>query len=109
VPTLVRSGCVVVESSVCDRTPFEYLAAVAISYEWRGGFSNDEVNVLHRSVRDPRVRRVRVELARSRICSQAREAGCEWLHVDFDDHLRDFYFDACGFKPTNAGLIALSD
>lgn len=38
---------------------------------------------------------------------QARAAGCEWLHVDFDDHLRSFYFDACGFTPTNAGLIAL--
>jgi GNAT superfamily N-acetyltransferase len=39
--------------------------------------------------------------------SEARAAGCEWLHVDFDDHLRAFYFDACGFTPTNAGLIAL--
>lgn len=37
----------------------------------------------------------------------ARAAGCEWLHVDFEDHLRGFYFDACGFTPTNAGLIAL--
>jgi GNAT superfamily N-acetyltransferase len=37
----------------------------------------------------------------------ARAAGCEWLHVDFEDHLRAFYFDACGFTPTNAGLIAL--
>jgi GNAT superfamily N-acetyltransferase len=37
----------------------------------------------------------------------ARAAGCEWLHVDFDDHLKAFYFDACGFSPTNAGLIAL--
>ncbi len=37
----------------------------------------------------------------------ARAAGCEWIHVDFEDHLRGFYFDACGFKPTNAGLIAL--
>jgi GNAT superfamily N-acetyltransferase len=37
----------------------------------------------------------------------ARAAGCEWLHVDFEDHLRSFYFDACGFTPTNAGLIAL--
>ena len=37
----------------------------------------------------------------------ARDAGCEWLHVDFDDHLRSFYFDACGFTPTTAGLIAL--
>jgi GNAT superfamily N-acetyltransferase len=37
----------------------------------------------------------------------AREAGCEWLHVDFDEHLRSFYLDACGFSPTDAGLIAL--
>ncbi len=37
----------------------------------------------------------------------ARAAGCEWLHVDFDDHLRAFYYEACGFEPTNAGLIAL--
>jgi GNAT superfamily N-acetyltransferase len=38
----------------------------------------------------------------------ARQAGCEFLHVDFDDHLRDFYFGACGFKPTNGGLIDLT-
>lgn len=37
----------------------------------------------------------------------ARSAGCEWLHVDFDDQLRGFYFDRCGFTPTSAGLIAL--
>jgi ribosomal protein S18 acetylase RimI-like enzyme len=37
----------------------------------------------------------------------ARAAGCEWLHVDFDDELRAFYFDACGFTPTNGGVIAL--
>jgi ribosomal protein S18 acetylase RimI-like enzyme len=39
----------------------------------------------------------------------ARAAGCEWLHVDFDDHLGAFYFDACGFAPTTAGLINLKD
>jgi GNAT superfamily N-acetyltransferase len=38
---------------------------------------------------------------------EARLAGCEWLHVDFDDHLRPFYFDTCGFTSTNGGLIAL--
>jgi len=38
---------------------------------------------------------------------QARAAGCEWLHVDFDDHLRAFYLDACGFTPTPAGVIIL--
>jgi predicted GNAT family acetyltransferase len=37
----------------------------------------------------------------------ARAAGCEWLHVDFDEHLRHFYFDVCGFTATPAGLIAL--
>jgi GNAT superfamily N-acetyltransferase len=35
----------------------------------------------------------------------AKAAGCEWLHVDFEDHLAAFYFDACGFQPTLAGLI----
>ncbi len=38
---------------------------------------------------------------------EIRAAGCEWLHVDFEDHLRGYYFGRCGFKPTNAGLIAL--
>ena len=37
----------------------------------------------------------------------AKTAGCEWLHVDFEDHLRPFYFGGCGFTPTTAGLIAL--
>ena len=37
----------------------------------------------------------------------ARAAGCEWLHVDFDEHLRPFYFDGCGFRRTDAGLIRL--
>ncbi|MDP9335655.1 MAG: GNAT family N-acetyltransferase [Actinomycetota bacterium] len=39
--------------------------------------------------------------------AESRAAGCEWLHVDFDENLQSFYFDACGFRPTNAGLIAL--
>ena len=38
---------------------------------------------------------------------EARAAGCEWLHVDFEGDLRGFYFEACGFAPTPAGLIAL--
>ncbi len=33
----------------------------------------------------------------------------EWrgLHVDFEGRLRALYVDACGFRPTDAGLIAL--
>jgi ribosomal protein S18 acetylase RimI-like enzyme len=37
----------------------------------------------------------------------AKVAGCEWLHVDFDSELRPFYLEACGFTPTEAGLIHL--
>jgi ribosomal protein S18 acetylase RimI-like enzyme len=37
----------------------------------------------------------------------AEAAGCEWLHVDFEHQLAAFYFDACGFRPTQAGLIHL--
>ena len=37
----------------------------------------------------------------------ARAVGCEWLHVDFEPHLEPFYFNACGFKRTGAGLIYL--
>lgn len=38
---------------------------------------------------------------------ESAAAGCEWLHVDFEDHLAEFYFEACGFQPTQAGLIPL--
>jgi hypothetical protein len=44
-----------------------------------------------------------IEIARD----QSAQAGCEWLHVDFDDRLRDFYIGACGFTLTSAGLIHL--
>ncbi|HMG42121.1 MAG TPA: GNAT family N-acetyltransferase [Acidimicrobiales bacterium] len=134
---------------------------MAIDYEWRGAFGNDEVNALHAEAFETRLydgsewdwqeqvashslgwvvaregatlvgfvnvpwdglvhawiqdtmvagaarhRGVGVgliALARDR----AREAGCEWLHVDFDADLRSFYIDACGFTPASAGLISL--
>jgi GNAT superfamily N-acetyltransferase len=44
-----------------------------------------------------------VELAAER----ARATGHDWLHVDFEAPLGAFYFDACGFRPTEAGLIRL--
>ena len=56
-------------------------------------------------------RRVRRQGVATRLVAvateQARAAGCEWLHVDFEEHLRGFYLDSCGFTPTGAGLIAL--
>ena len=42
-----------------------------------------------------------------RAANHASAAGCEWLHVDFESHLVPFYFDGCGFRSTEAGLIHL--
>jgi GNAT superfamily N-acetyltransferase len=39
----------------------------------------------------------------------AAEAGCEWLHGDWESHLDRFYTDACGFTPTSAGLRSLRE
>ncbi len=39
--------------------------------------------------------------------AMARERGAEWLHVDYEDELEPFY-QACGFRPTAAGLLDLS-
>ena len=129
-----------------------------ITYEWRGGFDNAEVDVLHADgfahrVRDDdwwtRVNRhslgwvcarragtlvgfvnvvwdgavhaflldtVVAATARrhgvgrqlvAHAVEHARSAGCAWLHVDFEGRLRPFYVGSCGFRPTDAGLIAL--
>lgn len=43
----------------------------------------------------------------ARAAEEARAAGCEWLHVDYEPHLASFYLDACGFTPTDAGLLKL--
>lgn len=37
----------------------------------------------------------------------ARDAGCEYLHVDFDPHLVACYIDACGFDRSPAGVMRL--
>jgi GNAT superfamily N-acetyltransferase len=137
---------------------------VPVTYEWRGGFTNGEVNRLHAEAFATRVfdesewnweelvarhslgwvvardesgalvgfvnvlwdglvhawlqDTMVATAARGRgvgtrlvtvVRDQAAAAGCEWLHVDFDDDLKAFYFDACGFRPTNAGLIQLQE
>jgi GNAT superfamily N-acetyltransferase len=134
---------------------------VGMHIEWRGPFTNDEVNTLHAEAFGTRVfsaeewnwqalterhslgwvtarlddqlvgfvnvpwdgfvhawvqdvmvaasarhRGVGLAVVRAAV-DGARSAGCEWLHVDFADELRPFYLDACGFRPTNAGLIQL--
>jgi GNAT superfamily N-acetyltransferase len=40
--------------------------------------------------------------------TQARDAGCEWLHVDFEPPaLAALYVTACGFTPTTGALLRL--
>jgi GNAT superfamily N-acetyltransferase len=40
---------------------------------------------------------------------QAGAAGCQWIHVDFEDDARSFYLDSCGFRSTSAGLMPLRE
>lgn len=134
---------------------------MAAVYEWRGAFTNQEVNALHAEAFNTRVfdesewdwvalvqrhslgwvvardgtelvgfvnvlwdglmhawlqdtmvaarargRGIGTELV-GRARDGAKAAGCEYLHVDFEDQLRPFYFGACGFGPVNAGLLSL--
>ena len=134
---------------------------MAVSYEWRGAFTNPELNALHAEAfgtrlfdesewnwvelahqhslgwvvardgsdlvgfvnvlwdglvhawlqdtmvaAEARGRHIGTELV-DHARRGAKEAGCECLHVDFEDHLRAFYYGACGFRPTNAGLLEL--
>jgi GNAT superfamily N-acetyltransferase len=75
-----------------------------VNVPWDGAFHAFVIDTIVSSAAARRgLGRAMVKVA----AEQARAAGCDWLHVDFDDHLRPFYFDACGFAPTNGGLINL--
>lgn len=75
-----------------------------VNVAWDGG---DHAFLLDTKVRsDYQHRGIATEIVRVAV-SHSRSAGCEWLHVDFEEHLAPFYFDACGFRPTLAGLIYL--
>ena len=90
---------------ICARDEHGLLVGF-VNVAWDGGD--------HAFLLDPKVRPahqhagVGTELVR-RAAVLAKEAGCEWLHVDFDDNLAPFYFGACGFQPTQAGLLHLPD
>ena len=73
-----------------------------VKIAWDGG---DHPFLLDTKTRGEWQRRgVGTELV-GRVAQRAKAAGCEWLHVDFEPDLRPVYFDACGFRPTDAGLI----
>jgi GNAT superfamily N-acetyltransferase len=58
---------------------------------------------------DPEYRRRGVgRVLVGRLVYDVRDAGCEWLHVDYEPHLRLFYEESCGFGATDAGLLRLA-
>ncbi len=87
---------------VCGREDGRLIGFVNVV--WDGGAHAFVLDTV--VARDCRSRGVGAALVAT-AAEEARAAKCQWLHVDFEEHLRSFYFDACGFKPTAAGLIAL--
>jgi N-acetylglutamate synthase-like GNAT family acetyltransferase len=87
---------------VCAREDSRVVGFVNVA--WDGGVHAFVLDTM--VAQDMRKTGVGTELVAT-VARSARAANCEWLHVDFEEHLRPFYFDACGFRPTDAGLIAL--
>ncbi len=76
-----------------------------VNVAWDGGkhaFILD--TTVHPSVRHNGIGR---ELVR-RAAEAARAQGVVWLHVDYEPELRAFY-EACGFRDTEAGLMRLGE
>ena len=76
-----------------------------VNVAWDGGVHAFLLDTLVRA--DRRREGIGSALVRAAVAG-SRGTGCEWLHVDFEDHLREFYLDGCGFVPTGAGLVALA-
>ena len=77
-----------------------------VNVAWDGG---DHSFLIDTKVRPDHQRRgVGTELVRI-AARHAKEAGCEWMEVDFEEHLAPLYYRACGFAPARAGLLHLPD
>jgi ribosomal protein S18 acetylase RimI-like enzyme len=88
---------------IAARTPDGLLVGF-VNIAWDGG---DHAFLLDTKTRSSHQRRgIATEVARQAV-AHAAAAGCEWLHVDFEPELTPFYVDACGFRPTDAGLVHL--
>jgi len=75
-----------------------------VNVAWDGG---DHAFLLDTKTRGDRQRKGIATAVVGLAASHARAAGCSWLHVDFEPALAAFYLDACGFRPTDAGLLHL--
>ncbi len=76
-----------------------------VNVAWDGGI---HAFILDTTVH-PRVRRQGVGTRLVKRAAQVTaDMGITWLHVDYEPSLEAFY-RGCGFQPTLAGLIRLSD
>ena len=76
-----------------------------VNVAWDGGV---HAFLLDTTVRTDLQRRgIGTELVR-RAVELARAGGARWLHVDYEARLSEFY-RKCGFVPSQAGLIRLTD
>ena len=74
-----------------------------VNVAWDGGLHGFLLDTTVRSD----MRHQGIGLALVRHAEQAaRKAGAEWLHVDYEAELAEFY-QTCGFRDTMAGLIRL--
>jgi GNAT superfamily N-acetyltransferase len=87
---------------VCMRVSGELTGFVNVA--WDGG---NHAFLLDTMIRPALRRKGYAAALVVRASEHASKSGCEWLHVDFEPHLRDFYLDACGFRQTDAGLMRL--
>jgi GNAT superfamily N-acetyltransferase len=102
------------------RAPYDFGPELALALAYVGAYEGDELigfvrlawdGSVHAFLLEPTVRpdfrrqgigRTLVE----RAVAVARERGMEWVHVDYEPHLAEFY-RVCGFTRTDAGLIHL--
>ncbi len=76
-----------------------------VNVAWDGGI---HAFILDTTVHPDFQRRgIGLELVRC-AANEAGQRGIEWLHVDYEPHLEDFYHK-CGFQPTLAGLLNLKN
>ena len=74
-----------------------------VNLAWDGGI---HAFILDTTVHpDARRNGIGLELVRQ-AAKAAKKNGITWLHVDYEPDLREFY-QKCGFRHTEAGLIAL--
>jgi GNAT superfamily N-acetyltransferase len=103
-------------------TWFDFAPVLSRALAWVAAYENERLvgfvyvawdGAQHAFLLEPTVRpewrhrAIGKELVR-RVAEAARDAGCQWLHVDYEPGLAPFY-EACGFMDTKAGLIRLND